>query len=102
MDKKLRKSYDYLDLPYSSTIEEVDAKKDIMIKVAKSDLNNSNDKQVKRVLNCANLIIDNIKNNGIPNEMDHRFEMSMELIYCLSIALSFVGVLCILSFYMFL
>ena len=104
MEKNLKKSYQYLDLPYSATIEEVEARKKALIKILTSkDIENkiNKEKEIALVNNSANVIIKNIKQNGVPNEI-HCFESSNESIWGLFVILMFFVSMCFFSFYAFL
>lgn len=105
MEKNLRKCYELLDLPYSSTEEEVASREKAMIKIfiAKADEENkSYDQEINDVKSSAKNIITNIKNNGIPKEKHHHFETSRESLISLLIVLMFMGAICFLSFYVLL
>lgn len=105
MEKELKNSYFRLDLQYSATIEDVEARKKALIKILKieeKEKNVSKQNEIKQVKDDCSLIIQNIKNNGIPKEECHRFETSNESIFGLSIVLAFVFMLCFFSFYAFL
>ena len=105
MEKELQNSYFRLDLPFSATIEDVEARKKALIKVLnmeEKEKNVSKQNEIEQVKEDCSLIIQNIKNNGIPKEECHRFEASNESILGLVIVLVFVFILCFFSFYAFL
>ena len=104
MEKNLKKGYRYLDLAYSATIDEIEARKVALIKMLKAkerDKNISCEKEIFKVENSANILIENIKNNGIPKEY-HHFIASNESIVGLVIVFMFAVVVCFFSFYAFL
>jgi len=105
MDKKLNKCYLVLDLPYSATIDDVMSRERALIKILNSKANEKNtscENEIQEVKVSASTIIENIKNNGIPQEKSHRFESSNESIVALFIILLFVGLVCFFSFYILL
>ena len=105
MDKSLRKSYEHLDLPYNSTIDEVQAREKALIKILKSkeiDSGVSYEKEIEKVQNASSLISENIKNNGVPKEDFYKYEASNESIVGLFVILLFVCMLCFFSFYLFI
>ena len=105
MDKKLRKSYECLDLPISATIEEVESREKALIKIYNSkevEKGISYDKKIGEIEASSKLIIENIKNNGIPQEEHHKFESDWTSIWILSAVLLFAAMLCFFSFYIFL
>ena len=101
MKKELRRSYKILDLPYSATEEEVETRKNAMIKILESEKNEKTEKRILELENASEIIILNIKNNGIPNKEHHLFEASNESIIALGIVLFFVCFMCFFSFYFF-
>ena len=105
MDKKLRRCYEILDLNISSTIEDVQIRKNAMVKIYNNkslEKGVSHDKQLGVIEESASLIIENIKNNGIPKEENHYFDSSWKSIGILTVVLFFVGLICFFSFYIFL
>ena len=99
MEKNLRNCYRIMDLPFSATKEDVETRKNAMIKTLKAERNEKTDIEIVKVENASNLILENIKNNGIPQEEDHYFEASTQSIWALSIVLLFVGLFCYFSIY---
>ena len=63
MDKNLKRSYEVLDLPITATVEEVELRKNALIKIEKS---NENLKQVQVIDQSATRIIENIKKKWHP------------------------------------
>ncbi len=105
MEKELQNSYFRLDLPFSATIEDVQARKKALIKVLnmeEKEKNVSKQNEIEQVEFDCSRIIQNIKNNGIPKEECHRFEASNESFIGLIIVLAFASLLCFFSFYLFL
>ena len=103
MEKKLKRSYRFLDLPFNATEEDVEARKNALNKILISkgqEKNKSYEKQIQDVNDSANLILLNIKNNGIPNEKPHCFESSNESIIVLIIIAFFAGLACFYSFFL--
>lgn len=94
MKKNLKKCYRLLDLPFDSTEEDVELRKRAMIKILESETGVKNEKKITFVENASSLILENIKNNGIPNEEDHYFESSNESIIALFVVMVFVCFFC--------
>lgn len=101
MKKELKVSYKILDLPYSATEEEVETRKNALIKILESEKNAKTENKILEIENASKTIITNMENNGIPNEEHHLFESSGESIIALSIVLVFVIIICFFSFYLF-
>ena len=104
MKKSLKRCYRCLDLPYDATEEEVISRENALVKILKSEAlekNISQNKKIKEVQNSSKVIIENIKNNGIPKEEFHRFECSNESIVALIIVCVFFAMVCFFSFYIF-
>ena len=101
MKKELKISYKLLNLPYSATEEDVETRKNAMVKILESQKNEKSEKRILELENASKVIIYNIKNNGIPNKEHHLYEASNESIAVLIIVLVFVIIMCIFSFYLF-
>lgn len=97
MNKDLRKCYEILDLPIESTIEDVETRKNALIKIEKS---NENLNQVQVIERSATIIIENIKKNGVTKD-NHSFETSNESLITLFVVFAFSLLACILSFIIF-
>lgn len=101
MNKELKKSYKYLDLAYSATIDEVKCRENALLKIynAKSKESKRNyDNEIKLIEKSACLIVENIKNNGIPKVENYSFECSGASIIGLFIILAFAVFMCVMSF----
>ena len=101
MERKLKLSYRCLDLPYQATAEEVKRRERALIKIftAKAkEKNISYSKQIDAVQKASDVILENIKNNGIPTKKYHRFEASVSSIITLSVLLAFAIIMCVVSF----
>jgi len=104
MNKDLRKSYECLDLKYSATKEDVIARKNALIKIFNAQAMENKkpmDKKIDLVEKSAEIICDNIDNNGIPKDVSNH-ESSNQSLVSLFIILLFVIFVCFMSFYMFL
>lgn len=69
MTKELKKCYCYLDLPYNSTIEQVDSQVKVFIKILRAKAlktGKSKSKKINKIVLCANKIKENIEKNGVP------------------------------------
>lgn len=104
MNKELKKCYHYMDLPYNSTVEEIKAKQDALLKINASKAKitgKSCEKELNKINNSAKSILDNIKKNGIPN-IKEGFNSSWQSICAQIIGLIFIGAICFASFYILL
>lgn len=104
MDKQLKRSYENLDLPYSATIEDVEMRKNALIKVCHNEeleKKTNHTKQINEIEFSAENIISNLKKNGAPKEERHTFDSSWGSIGLLGIILLFIVGLCWFSFYIF-
>ena len=100
MKKNLKKSYEILDLPYSSTIEDVESRKKAMIKVVNSNTKQkvgSKEKEIALIENSARAICDEIKTNGIPNCDEVKKENNDSILW-LIVGVIVSGILCFFSF----
>lgn len=105
MNKDLKKSYDFLDLTYSATEEDVCAREKALIKIFNSEAKEKNvscDNEVETTKKHAKIIIENLKKNGPPQEQDERFDSSWQSAGVLLIVLFITAMICFLSFYIFL
>ena len=101
MERQLRKSYKVLILPYSATEEEVERRKTALIRILNSQKKENAEKRISKIKNAADIIISNIKNNGIPDKEHHLFESSNESIIGLFIVFIFVAFVCFFSVYIY-
>ena len=102
MDKRLKNCYYYLNLPFTATEEDVRIRETAMHRIFKTKEKNngkSYKKKINRVTSSANLIIENLKANGMPNVKSHWFEISNESLFVLLAILCFVGMICVISFW---
>lgn len=101
MEKNLKKCYRCLDLPFSATEEDVERRKNALIKILDDNMNEKTIAKISKIENAAEYIISNIKKNGIPKKEHHFFEASTESIIGLLIVFVFVAFICFLSFYFY-
>ena len=105
MDKELKKCYHYMDLPYNSTLEEVQLRRNILIKIynSKTSVNGKNySKKIDKIELCTTKIIENINKFGVPTDKQPHFNASWESIVTQAIVLCFVAAICFASFYVLL
>ena len=105
MEKNLRKSYELLYLPISSTIEQVETREKALIKVIEAkerEKNISCVKEIEKVKISSELIIKNIKENGIPTEKNHQFNSSGESVFVLFLISVCSAIFCYFTFTLFL
>ena len=104
MDKNLRKCYECLDLPITATAEDVRLREKALVKIYENESVEKGipfDKKIDLVASSASTIVENLKNNGSPQEELHRFDSSWKSIGILSVVLAFVCMICFFSFYIF-
>ena len=104
MTKDLKQSYEYLNLPYSATIEDVEARKNALIKIANAksiEKKIDTKDEIQKIEDSANIICLNLNQNGIPNEKSG-FNTSKESLGVLMLVLVFSIILCVSSFFAFL
>lgn len=104
MNKELIKCYECLDLAFNATIEDIQARTKALIKIYNNkavETGNSYDKQIGQVEASAEMMIENINKNGIPDKDFHHFKCSWQSVGWLTVALLFVGIICYFSFYIF-
>ena len=105
MKKQLLKAYDVLDLPFSATVDDVEVRKKAMIKTIQDDEHqkkSSREKDIKKIEDCALMIVENLKKDGAPSVERQSFDSSWASIGTMMIVLVFVAILCGISFYIFL
>jgi len=79
MPKEIRKFYNFMNLSYSSSIEEVQEKEKVMIKILRAKAmrkHKSYGKEINKVVDSANKLVDYIEKNGVPNKRDNLFNTS--------------------------
>jgi len=84
MPKDIKKFYNFMNLSFSSTVEEVQEREKVMIKIlqAKAMKYNKNyQSEIDKVVNAANSIVEYINKNGIPNKKDNWFKTSKTSIF---------------------
>ena len=99
MPKEIKKIYNFMNLSYSSSIEEVQERKNVMINTfqAKTMKNHkSYDKEINKVVDSANKLVKYIEKNGVPNKKDNLFNTSNSNITTQLIVL--ISVIMVLAF----
>lgn len=79
MPKEIKKCYNYLDLSYSATVEQIEEREKILIKIMRAKAiktGKSHKAKIQEIANNANILIDYVNENGIPNKKDYMFETS--------------------------
>ena len=79
MPKEIKKIYNFMNLSYSSSIEEVQEKENDMIKTLQAKAmkkHKSCDEEINKVVDSANKLIEYIEKNGVPNKRDNLFNTS--------------------------
>lgn len=100
MNKDLKKSYQFLNLGFNATEEEVLARKKALIKTFNAkelETGKSQQEKIDKVEESATCIIENLKKNSVP-KTPHFFETSDKSIVGLIITLCFVAMICYFSF----
>lgn len=81
MNKELKKCYYLLDLPFSATIEQVQQRTKILIKILRAKAMKhgvSYADKINEIAYASSEIVENIKKNGIPNVKVRSFETSIK------------------------
>ena len=105
MNKDLKRSYEFLDLNYSATEEDVCAREKALIKIYHSEeleKRVTREKDIENTKKSAKIILENLKKNGLPQEQDERFDSSWQSAGLLLIVLFVTAMICFFSFYIFL
>jgi len=79
MPKEIKKIYNFMNLSYSSSIEEVQERENVMIKTLQAKAmkkHKSCDEEINKVVDSANKLVDYIEKNGVPNKRDNLFNTS--------------------------
>ena len=101
MLKEVKRCYFELDLPYSATEEEIETRRDVLIKIEKSKGNEkkpSNKKRIERLQYCAKTILNYLKKNPKIEDTTHFKTTGFGLMVQLYILLM-VSILCGVSFF---
>ncbi len=101
MTKELKKAYSFLDLKYEATIEEIQTRRKILIKIlrAKNIKKHKNHiEKIKKINACTELILDNIKKSGIPSENRLIIDSSRENVFTGLYGLILVSILALVSY----
>ncbi len=103
MEKDLKRAYKYLRLTDLATQEEVEARKNALIKIAKAKRFEGKDyeDEIEKINDAAKIVSSNLGNEQ-PIETNYKYESSNESIVSLTIALIFVLLICLYSFYVLL
>ena len=79
MPKEIKKFYNFMNLSYSSSFEEVQDREKVMIKVLRAKAikkHQSYNDEINKVVASANGIMGYIEKNGVPNKRDFLFNTS--------------------------
>ena len=79
MPKEIKKFYNFMNLSYSSSIEEVQEREKVMINALQAKAmkkHKSCDEEINKVVDSANKLVEYIEKNGVPNKRDNLFNTS--------------------------
>ena len=99
MTKNIKKCYETLNLRLDANENEVKVRQKVMIKVLRAKTfrtGKSNQKKIDKINSCANLILENIKTNGVGKNkilFDTSFESIATTLLVLIIMLTAIGVI---------
>ena len=95
MDKALKKSYEYLELSYNATEDDVVTRQNAMLKIlqSKSSSEKHLEEKISKIKNSAEKIIKNLQENGLPKVKQPWFETKTESLFAQIIVLFFVGLI---------
>ena len=77
MPKEIKKHYNFMDLSYSSSVDEIKEREKVMIKILRAKAIKkgiSNNNKIEQVANSANQLVAYVEKNGISNIKDNMFE----------------------------
>ena len=84
MPSYLKKHYHYLDLPYSATIEEIETREKALVKFWRTKGEQKGmvyAKKVKKIVNSSSIIMNYVKKNGVPNNVESLFDTDKKVIF---------------------
>ena len=96
MPKEIKRFYNFMDLSYSSTIEQVQEREKVMIKVLRAKAikkKKSYNEKIAEVVTSADGIVEYIEKNGVPNKSDNLFNTPTKSIISQILVLIAVGFL---------
>ncbi len=102
MPKEIKKYYNFMDLSYASTVEQVQEREKVMIKMLRAKAikkNKSYNEKIDEVVVSANGIIEYIEKNGVPNKLDNLFNTPTKSIISQFIILTALAVVLFCSIY---
>lgn len=105
MKAEIKRCYNYLDLPFDATIQDVELRQKVMIKIYRAKAlktNKSYQDKIDRINNSALTLIDFIDKNGVQKPAIFSFKPSAEDIYGELFVLLIVMMLCVTSFILLL
>lgn len=98
MPSYIKKHYHYLDLPYNSTIEEIEIREKALVKFWRTkgeQIGKVYTKKVKKIVNSSNIIISYVKKNGVPSNVEPLFDTNKNSIFNQLFVLGILAVLAI-------
>ena len=99
MPKEIKKYYQFMNLSFSSTIEQVEEREKVMIKILRAKAikkNKPNKEKINQVVISANGIVEYIEKNGVPNIKDNMFNTTKTSIF--SQLLMLIALIIVLGF----
>ena len=84
MPKKIKKYYHFLDLPYNSSIEEIQSREKVLIKTLRAKAIKTGvscTEKINKVVNAANNILGYVEKNGVPNGVGYLYNTPLSTLY---------------------
>ena len=102
MPKEIKRYYNFMNLSYTSTIEQVQEREKVMIKLFRAKAikkNKSYQNKINEIVTSANSIVEYIEKNGVSNKKDFLFNTPMKSIISQIFILAAVVIVLIGSIY---
>lgn len=101
LPRKVKKAYDYLDIDYNATEEEIRTRQRVLIKVARAKVNEQDkvtQKKIDKITHATRIILKYIKRSGVPKDDGINLDATGESIHSGYYILVLVTALAIISF----
>ena len=100
MPKEIKKHYHFMDLSYSSTLDQIKEREKVMIKILRAKAirkRRSYNNEIEQVISATNSLIDYVEKNGVSNINDSLFDTPKSNIISQAIVLAAVVAILICS-----
>lgn len=100
MPKEIKKYYHFMDLSYSSTLDQIKEREKVMIKILRAKAirkRKSYNQEIEQVVKTTNCLVEYVEKNGISNVEDTLFDTPKSNIISQAIVLAAVVAILICS-----